>query len=307
MAERHKGRLIVVLGALAANLAIAVAKLVAAAVSGSSAMLSEGVHSIADTGNEVLLLIGMRRARRPPDERHPYGHGKEIYFWGLVVAMVLFGLGGGISIYEGISHWLGHREPGSTTASYVTLAVAAVFESISLTIGLRELKQRAPGVGLWRALRSIKDPSIYTVVAEDVAALSGLVVAFAGVLVSDLTGEWRFDAVASIIVGLVLATVALMLSAESKTLLTGESVDQELVADIRRIAVSDAHVRRAGDPLTMRLGPAEVLLNLDIDFEPDLSTHELRAAVQRLEGKIRAAHPEIKRIFLEAATLLPRG
>lgn len=307
MADRPKGRLLVVLGALAANLAIAVAKLVAAAISGSSAMLSEGIHSLADTGNEVLLLIGMRRSRRPPDERHPYGHGKEIYFWGLIVAMVLFGLGGGISIYEGISHWLGHREPGSTTASYLTLAVAAIFESISLTIGLRELRRRFPDEGLWEALRASKDPSIYTVIAEDIAALAGLAVAFAGVLASDLSGDWRFDAVASIIVGVLLATVALILSAESRTLLTGESADRDLVDDVRRIAGADPQVRRAGEPLTMRLGPSEVLLNLDLDFQPGLSTQELRGAVARLETEIRTAHPEIKRIFLEAATLLPRG
>jgi cation diffusion facilitator family transporter len=302
MAEGSE-RLIVVIGAMTANIAIAVAKVIAAVVSGSSAMLAEAIHSFADTGNEVLLLVGLRRSHRPPDARHPYGHGKELFFWGLIVAMVLFGLGGGLSIYEGITHLLHPHDRGSMTASYITLVVAVVFESSSLFLGLRSLRRRWPDKSLWDALRESKDPSVYTVVAEDVAAIAGLFVAFTGILISDLTGHWEIDAIASILVGLILAVVALALADESRTLLTGESGDAELVADLERIVKADADVRRAGRPLTMRLGPDEVLLNLDVDFRPELSGDALRGVIERIDKQIRAAHPEVTRIFLEAATV----
>jgi cation diffusion facilitator family transporter len=297
---------IVVIGALVANLAIAVSKFIAAALSRSSAMLAEAIHSLADTGNEVLLLVGLRRSRRPPDTRHPYGHGKEIYFWGLIVAMVLFGLGGGMSIYEGIAHLLRPHEPGSTTASYATLAAALVFESISLVIGLRELRQRWPDLPVWRALRASKDPSLYTVVAEDVAAIAGLIVAFAGVLLSDLTGNWALDATASIVVGAILMVDAFFLAAQSRTLLTGEAVEPRLVEDIRRLAGRDPAIRRVGDPLTMRLGPAEVLLTLDVEFHAELSSDEVRRATDRLSRTIQDAHPELTRIYIEPARIGPR-
>lgn len=305
MAERRPDSPVVVIGALAANLAIAIAKLVAAAMSGSSAVLAEGIHSLADSGNELLLLFGLRRSRRPPDQRHPYGHGKELYFWGLVVAMVLFGLGGGMSIYEGIHHLLHPTTRGSTTSAYVTLALAVVFESISLAIGLRELKRRKPKLPLLRAAFAIKDPTIYMVVGEDIAAIAGLVVALAGLLVSDLTGNWTFDALASIVIGCIVGAVAVILARESRTILTGESADPELVASIRRIATQDREVTRVGPPLTMRLSPDDLLLNLDVEFKRDLSGEALRQAVERLEAAIRAAHPDVTRIFLEA-TLIAR-
>jgi cation diffusion facilitator family transporter len=303
MAERKSDSPIVVLGALAANVAIAVAKLVAAALSGSSAVLAEGIHSLADSGNEILLLIGLRRSRRPPDQRHPYGHGKELYFWGLIVAMVLFGLGGGMSIYEGILHLAHPAKRGPTTVSYVTLGVAVVFESISLGIGLRELHRRKPDLSLLRAAFAVKDPTVYMVVGEDIAAIAGLIVALAGLLLSDLTGNWIFDAAASIVIGLIVAGVAVVLARESRNVLTGESGDPDLVASVRRIASDDKDVTRVAPPLTMRLSPDDLLLNLDVEFKRDLSGDALRQAIERLEAAIRKAHPEITRIFLEARIL----
>jgi cation diffusion facilitator family transporter len=300
MAERQHEAPIVVLGALAANVAIAVAKLVAAAMSGSSAVLAEGIHSLADSGNEILLLIGLRRSRRPPDQRHPYGHGKELYFWGLIVAMVLFGLGGGMSMYEGITHLIHHGARGSTTSSYVTLGLAVVFESISLAIGLRELRRRRPDLPLVRAAFAVKDPTVYMVVGEDMAAIAGLIVALAGLVLSDLTGNWTFDALASIAIGCIVAAVAVVLARESRNVLTGESGEPALVASVQRIAQADKDVIRVGPPLTMRLSPDDLLLNLDVEFKHDLSGEALRQAVLRLEAAIRAAHPEITRIFLES-------
>jgi cation diffusion facilitator family transporter len=305
MAERQPESPIGVLGALAANAAIAVAKLIAAAISGSSAVLAEGIHSLADTGNEILLLFGLRRSRRPPDQRHPYGHGKELYFWGLLVAMVLFGLGGGMSIYEGLEHLRHPTTRGSTTASYVTLGMAVIFESISLGIGLRELRRRRPDLPLLRAAFAVKDPTVYMVVGEDIAAIAGLIVALLGLLLSELTGIWAFDAAASIVIGCIVAAVALVLARETRNVLTGESGDPALVDSIRRIATADRDVTKVGPPLTMRLGPDDLLLNLDVEFHRELTGDALRDAVTRLESAIRKAHPEIRRIFLEA-TLLAR-
>jgi cation diffusion facilitator family transporter len=296
-------RPIAVYGALAANLAIATAKFVVAKLSGSSAMISEGIHSLADTGNEVLLLVGVHLSSRPPDARHVYGHGKELYFWSLVVAIVLFALGGGMSLYEGVTHVLhptGLRDP---TWTFVVLGVAFTFEGISLIIGLRQLKKAHRGESLWRAYRSSKDPSVYMVVAEDSAALVGIVAAFVAVILARITGISMLDAVGSLAIGALLCVVAVLLAMESRTLLVGESASPALLEELRSLANADAAVCRVGQLMTMRLGPQEILLNVELEFRADLTTRELRSAVERIERAIRGAHSEVSRIYIEASSL----
>ena len=302
--DRVPSRQWVVYAALAANVAVCAAKFAAAAISGSASLLSEGVHSLADSGNELLLLLGIHRSRKPPDRQHPYGYGKELYFWSLIVALMLFTLGGGTSIYQGIDRLL-HPHPLNTGwADYAVIGVAFVFESGSLIIGLRNLRKTHPKDSIFQALRRSKDPSVFTVVAEDLAAVSGLAAAFIGILLSHLLNEPRCDALGSLAIGLILASVAVFLTSESRKLLVGESGAQQLIEDVKRLSREEEGVLRVGDALSMQLGPDEVLLNLDVEFVPAVSGAALPAAIQRLEERIRRAHPEVTRIFVEASSLL---
>lgn len=296
-------RPIAVYGALAANLGIAIAKFVAAAVTGSSAMLAEGIHSAADSGNELLLLLGLKLSRRPADEDHPYGHGKELYFWSLIVAILLFSVGGGMSIYEGITHL---RRPHATepaTTNFIVLGLAFAFELGSFVVALRKLRAGAPELSLWAAVRESKDPSVFMVVGEDLAALLGILAAFAGIGLAQITGIQAFDAAGSLVVGAVLCGVSVLLARESRALLIGESGGRALARSVRKVAESDPTVCRVGTPLTMQLGPQDVLLNLQIEFRPELTMSELRSAVARIETSVRRAHPQVTRMFLEAASL----
>lgn len=287
-------------GAIAANLLIAVTKFVAAGFTGSSAMLSEGIHSVVDTGNQSLLLLGLRRSRKPPDEHHPFGHGKELYFWSLIVAVLLFGIGGGMSIYEGITH-LRHPVPDSNpTWNYAVLGAAFLFEGISWMVAFREFRPKTRGVGFWKAIHGSKDPSIVTVIFEDSAALAGLVIAFLGVFLHHQFGFAWADGAASILIGLVLAVVAVFLVYESKGLLIGESTDPEVVASIRAAACEVPGVVGVQSPMTMHLGPEEVLLNLEVQFQRDLPAHRISDAVEQLEKILRERHPSIRHVFIEA-------
>jgi cation diffusion facilitator family transporter len=297
-------RPITVYGAITSNLVIAAAKFVAAFLSGSSAMLSEGIHSVVDTGNELLLLLGVHRARKPADELHPFGHGQELYFWSLIVAILLFGLGGGMSIYEGISHLQHPTDIHDPIPNYVVLGIALVAEGSSWTIALKKLlEKKKEGQGLWRALRASKNPAVYTVLAEDSAAMMGIAVAFLGVFFGHRLRNPYVDGAASIVIGLILATVACFLAFESRDLLIGESADPDAVQRIRQLAEADPDVVRVARPLTMHFGPDQVLLNLDIEFRPNLSAAEVTAAVDRLEASIRKERPNIRRIFIEAESL----
>jgi cation diffusion facilitator family transporter len=303
MEKREKP--ITVYGALAANLVIAAAKFAAGFFTGSSAMTSEGIHSIVDSGNELLLLLGLYRSRRTPDEAHPFGYGKELYFWSLMVAVLLFAIGGGMSILEGILHIRHEAEIRDPLWNYIVLAIALVAEGTSWMIALRTLLQRNVSQrGFWQALRNSKDPSVFCVIAEDSAAIAGVFVAFLGVFLSHRLNSPFLDGVASIVIGLILATTAVFLVYETRGLLLGESAEPRLVDSIQRLAAADEAVKKAFRPLTMHFGPREILLNLDIDFHSHLSTEELAAAVDRLETTIRKKHPEIRRIFIEAETLL---
>ena len=296
-----------VYGAIAANLAIAVMKFAGAAVTGSSAMLSEGIHSLVDTGDGVLLLVGMRFSQRKADERHPFGYGKELYFWSLIVAVLIFGVGGGVSVYEGILHVLDPVALEDPYWNYVVLGLAALFEGSSLAIAVRQFRRDKGEVPFAKALRTSKDPTVYTVMAEDSAALLGLAAAALGIWGSHAFDRPALDGAASIVIGLLLCGVATVLIRQARRLLVGAAVDAEMAAEIRRIAAAEGPVRRAAWPLTMYFGPDDVLLALDAEFEPGLPAEEVQAAVNRIERTIRARFPEVKRIYIEARQVRDAG
>lgn len=291
----------VVYFAVGANFSIAVTKFVAAYSSGSSAMLSEAIHSVVDTGNQLLLLLGIHRSQKPPDASHPFGYGKERYFWGLIVAVLLFGMGGGMAVYEGIIRLLRPTPLEDPTWAYIVLGAAAVFEGIAWHMALKEVLARGKGESIWRSIRDSKDLSVITVLLEDTAALLGLLIAFLGIFFGHLLDNPYLDGLASVMIGLVLAVVALILLWESRELLLGESADPEVVAGIRRLTVDDPDVVGVNHVLTMHFGPNEVLLNLELQFRNDISADDLVSTVVRLEKAIREQHPFVQRIFIEAA------
>ena len=291
--------------AMSANIAIGIAKFIGAAISGSSAMLSEGIHSVVDSTNEILLLYGLKQSEAVPDEQHPLGHGQELYFWSLMVAVLIFALGGGVSIYQGIQSF-GHPEPSKNVlVNYSVLGVAAIFEGSALFVSVREFNKNKPqpNVGLWEAIRQSKDPSAFIIIVEDSAALVGLAVAFIGISLSELRGNPDYDAIASIIIGVLLTIVATLLVTETKGLLIGESASPQTRASIKAIVKSDQAVTAVEPPITLHLGPKDIMLALNIEFKDELSADEIEAAVRRIEQNIRESHAEVKRIFIEAASV----
>ncbi len=297
---------IVVHFAVAANLAIAVTKLVVAGISGSSALVSEGFHSLADTGNEILILVGMGRSRRPANPQFPFGYSRELYFWSLIVALLLFGGGACTSVFEGVSRL---RNPVPLAQPFwagIVIVAAIVFEGVSFSVALRELRRRnIPGNVLQRVHTS-KDPAVFAVLIEDAAALLGLLVAGIGVYLSDAYQDPRFDACASIGIGLVLTCAAIALAYESRGLLLGESAHPATVEDIRRIVADDPRIRAVRHPLTMQLGPDDILLNLDVEFREGISSRDHVAAIYSIEDAIRRQHPAVQRIYIEARRPRPR-
>lgn len=292
---------IAIYGAIGANIAIAITKFAVAGITGSSAMLSEGIHSSVDTFNGVLLLVGLRLSKRPPSVEHPFGHGKELYFWSLIVAVLIFGLGGGVSFYEGIEH-IRHPEPlGDPTWNYVVLAAAAVFEGTSFLIALRQFRAQAGGTPFWQALDRSKDPTTYTVLAEDSAALAGLAVAALGIYLGHRFDMPVFDGAASMVIGLLLAGVALLLIAQSRGLLIGEGVRPETARAIRELAMAQPSVEEVGRVLSMYIGPDQVLAIVDVNFKDDTDTGEAAEAIAAIERQVRARFPMIKRLFIEAS------
>jgi cation diffusion facilitator family transporter len=292
--------------AIGANVVVAVAKFVAASATGSSSMLAESIHSLIDTSNGGLLLWGRKAGGRKPDETHPFGYGKEQYFWTLIVALFVFTVGGTFSIFEGVVRLRDPEPLEHLFWNYAVLLVAALSDGYSWTVAWRQLRATRRDGTLFEAVRASKDPSTFAVFFEDFAAVLGVAVAFLGVLLSQLLERPQPDAIASIVVGLILSAVALLLAYESKLLLVGESADAEAVKSIRGLVESDAAVAHSGRPLTMHLGPEDVLLNLDVQFQDRLSTEQVIEAVDRLEQSIRKEHPQVKRIFIEAERLRRR-
>src|SRR5215813_8251398 len=291
-----------IFAAIAGNLAIAGTKLIAAYVTGSSAMLSEGIHSFVDTGNGGLLLLGLRRSQKPPDVNHPFEHGKEVYFWSLIVAILIFALGGGMSVYEGVTH-IKHPHLGDPTWNYVVLSFAILFEGFSFHFAFKAFRSQLRNAGMLESIRASKDPTVFTVLFEDTAAMLGLLVAFIGIFLGHQLNNPYLDGIASITIGIILGVVAAFLAYESKGLLIGESVSPEILASIRSIARVDAAVEDVRKIMTMHFGPNDVLLALEIQFKKQLRSGEIAEAVTRLEDGIQSAHPEIKNIFIEAKSL----
>ena len=296
---------VVIYGAIAANVAIAVTKFVVAGITGSSAMLSEGIHSAVDTGNGVLLLVGTRLSERPANETHPFGHGKELYFWSLIVAVLIFGIGGGVSFYEGVMHVRQPKPLEDAMWSYVVLGAAACFEGTSFAIALRAFLKEANGRPFWKALHGSKDPTTYTVLAEDSAALLGLAVAALGVYASHRLDLPVLDGVASIVIGLLLAGVAVLLVRESRGLLIGEGIRPDTAAEVRRIVRAQTGVKAVSGPLSMYIGREEVLLVLDVEFEDGTPAQRVAETVATIERLVRERFPVIRRIYIEARKLSP--
>lgn len=292
-------------GAIAANVAIATTKFIVAGITGSSAMLSEGIHSAVDTGNGVLLLIGTHLSERPPSEEHPFGHGKELFFWSLIVAVLIFGIGGGVSLFEGIQH-IRHPEPLTDPHwNYIVLGAAFAFEGASFGIALRQfLRERTPGP-FWQSLKTSKDPTTYTVMAEDGAALAGLLVAAAGVFASHYWNIPELDGAASVVIGLLLAGVAVLLVRESRGLLIGEGIRPDTARAVREIARQAPGVVAVGQPLSMYIGRAEVLLTLDVAFDPAASARTVMDSNADIGRQVRARYPMISRTTIQAQPLAP--
>jgi cation diffusion facilitator family transporter len=294
----------VIYAAILANLGIAVAKFVVAAITGSAAMLAEGIHSAVDTGNEFLLLIGERNSEKPADKSHPFGYGKALYFWALLVALSVFSLGGGLSIYHGISA-LRHPEPLEDPMwNYVVLAVSACFEGYSWNVSRKELnKRRKPGASLWQTVHASKDASVFTVFIEDTAALLGLTIATAGITLGFVFDSPYFDPAASIAIGLLLVGAAFALARETGALLVGEGIGTEATRRVCEILRTDPAIQEVGKLLSMQLGPDEVLLTAAVQFNRGMRIDEVEAAIERLEKAVAAAYPAIRHIYFESGAL----
>ncbi|MFT3916862.1 MAG: cation diffusion facilitator family transporter [Anaeromyxobacteraceae bacterium] len=296
-----------VVAAIASNAAIAAAKFTVAALTGSSAMLSEGIHSLVDTGDGLLLFVGMRRSRRPADAAHPFGHGKELYFWTTVVALLIFAVGGGMSVYEGIHHLLAPHPADHALATYGVLGFALVFEGASFTVALREFLQAKGDRGVWDEIRRTKDPLVFVVLLEDTAALLGIAFAAIGTFLAHATGEPAFDGAASIAIGLLLMAVALVLARESRGLLVGEAANPATLEDVRAIASADPAVAEVGRALTVHFGPDTVVLNVELQFKTGLGTSQLAGSIARIERALQLRHPDLKYIFVEGRLLASAG
>lgn len=292
----------VVYVALGGNLMIAIAKFVAAGLSGSSAMLSEGVHSLVDTVNEVLLLYGLHRAGMPPDRSHPFGYGRELYFWSFIVALLVLAAGAGVSFYEGVMHI---REPEAIKRpwiNYAVLGVSFLFEGTSWLVALREFRARKGKLGYFEAFRLSKDPSTFTVLLEDSAALLGLLIALTGVVGAQAFDEPALDGVASLGIAGVLASFALLLARETKGLLIGEPAHPRVSGSILAIAAADPGVHAANGVLTVQMGPNQVVATLSAEFEDALTTPQIEACINRIEAQAKTIHPELLSLFIKPQT-----
>ena len=290
----------VIYAALVGNSLIAVSKFWAAAITGSSAMFSEAIHSVVDTGNQWLLLYGLKRSKRPADKTHPFGYGMEVYFWSFVVAILIFGLGAGISINEGIAKVRNPHPVTDPFINYIVIGFSVVFEAAAFTFAYREF-YKAKGSQNWiKAVRASKDPALFTVLFEDFAALTGLLVAGIAIYLGDVLNMPILDGIASIVIGVILAVTASCLAFECKGLLMGESASDAVLTGIKDIIKKESQVLHINEILTMHLGPRDILLNLSLDFKDELSSGNVEETISKLELGIKNKFPEIKRVFIEA-------
>lgn len=295
----------VIYAALVGNGLIAVTKFGASILTGSSAMLSEGIHSLVDTGNQVLLLLGLKRASLPADKRHPFGHGKEIYFWSFVVAIMIFAVGAGISIYEGIHSIMDPHEITNPLTNYIVLGLAMVFEGFAWYFAWSEFNRIRGDRGYLEAVQKEKDPVTFVVLFEDSAAMLGLVVAFAGIALGQWTGNPVYDGVASVVIGCILGFTAAWLAYETKGLLIGESAEPEVVSGVREIAASHDDVAGVNEILTMHIGPHFILVNLSLEFLDSLETGAVEKSISVITREVRSRFPRVKRVFIEAEESTP--
>jgi len=296
MAESRRA----IYASIAGDAGVAATKFAAAFLTGSSGMLSEGIHSVVDAANGALLLVGLNQSERPPDRTHPFGHGQELYFWTLIVAVVIFGVGGGFSTYEGVIHLVRPHPVRPSFWNYVVLGAAFLLQGSASLVALRDFRKVVGEEGVLESAIESKDPTIFAVVFEDAAAMAGLVIAFLGLLLDGWLRSPVPDALASLVIGLLLAAVAVFLVHETRSLLAGESADPEMVQAIRALTEADPAVRRVWPPLTLHFGPHFVLVNLDIQFLPAITAREVSRAVDRIERAIRTRYPVVRQIFVEA-------
>jgi cation diffusion facilitator family transporter len=289
----------VLYAAIFANTAILIAKLLAAWMTRSSAMLAEAIHSLVDTGNGGLLLLGLKLSSRPADETHPFGYGKELYFWTMIVALAVFALGGGASIYEGVTRILAPRELRHMAVTYAVLLCSAVFEGYSLYVAVREFRKLNGSVSILQGIKRSKDPASFTVLFEDSTAVLGVCIALLSTLLVNQYGWRSFDGLASIVIGILLMSVAVLLGAKTKALLIGEGVDRNTLRSIQEIAASVPGVERLGYPFTMFCGPQNALLTMTVQFKKGFSSSQIESAVDLTETLIQAKFPDLKHIFLE--------
>jgi cation diffusion facilitator family transporter len=297
----------VIYAALAGNLAVALTKFAASWWTGSSAMMSEGVHSVVDTSNQLLLLYGIHRASFPPDEDYPLGHGRELYFWSFIVALLIFSLGAGVSFYEGITHIQAQVHITDPHVNYIVLAVSFIFEGTTLGVALKEFNKTRGSLGLIEAAEMSKDPPSYLVLFEDSAALIGIVIAFAGTLGSHLLAMPVLDGAASIGIGALLTATSIFLARESKGLLIGEGARIGTNRSIREIAAQCSGVERVNDLITVHLAPDQVVAALSLEFRDPLTTPEIEKAVATIEQRIREKHPEVRSVFIKPQSSMTRA
>lgn len=285
--------------ALAANLLIAISKFIAATITGSSAMISEGIHSLVDTSNELLLLLGIKKSKKPADETRPFGYGKELYFWAFIVSILIFGLGGGISFYEGVTH-LQHPSPiDDPMWNYIVLAVAFLFDGISFITALKEFNIQRGSQPFWEAVKKSKDPTTFVVLFEDAADLLGLIVAFLGVYLGHLFNNPFFDGIASILIGVILTAISVVLARESRSLLMGETAGKTMLTEVITITEEDPAVIKVISNFSMYMGPEEILLLLTTHFHDEETSVEIIAAIERIRGNIQKKFPSIRQIFIQ--------
>ena len=292
----------VVYAALFGNLAIACAKFVAAYITNSSAMLSEAVHSVVDTLNEILLLYGLKKSQQPANYHHPFGYGRELYFWAFIVALLVFALGSVVSIYQGVQHIRHPEEMVSPLVNYVVLIFAILCEGTSWFVALKSFKKTKGKMGYFEAFRHSKDPTTFTVLFEDSAALIGLFIALMGIFLAHELNMPVLDGVASVLIGVVLAISALLLARETKGLLLGETADPQLRQNVLNVAQEDFAVYSANGVLTEQIGAHQVIASLSLEFKDHLTTDEIEACVNRIEAKIKSIHPEIVALFVKPQT-----
>ena len=284
--------------ALAANLGIAASKFVAAFITGSSAMLTEGVHSVVDSTNQLLLMWGRRQARKPPDKYHPFGYGREIYFWSFVVAVLVFALGAGVSVYEGIIHIAEPEHAVSPIIAYGVLLVAFLLEGWSTLEAFREFKESKGELGWFEAIVRSKDPPAFIVLLENGAAMAGIVAAAIGVFLSQITGDPFYDGAASVVIGLILGVTAMVLAYESKGLLIGEAADPDLVRELRKLTQDKAGVVGVGHVLTVHSSPDQITAMINVDFDDKISAGEVERIVCEIEVEARERWPAVRRLFI---------